>query len=368
MHWKEHMPKPVREMEFVEYATFHEERPVKVDCSLGTNPMGSPECVREILSAGKFKDPCVYPGDNLPFRKALSDSWNGAFAPEEVIFGTGSIGLIISLARTFCAPGAKVLGASPQFPDASMHFQFAGASYRTVPLSPPDYTLDLASLIEAMTGDESIVYLDRPHNPTGQVPPLPEIEPLAEACRKQGSLLVIDEAYGDFLPVRESGIMLKHSSIIVLRSFSKGRGLAGIRTGYAVVRDPEARRFIRKVAPPFSVSSIAIDLATASLRDEEFSHRSIEAVRTVKEKVVQTISGTPGFSVAATHPQVPILLVSSAAVGEDLYDLLMDHGIRTESGTCFEGLGPESVRLRVPPPEQLPEFMELWRAATGRGQ
>lgn len=363
MHWREHMPRPVREMEFAEYATCREDRPVEVDCSLGTNPLGSPGCVGEILPAGKFTDPCGYPGDDLPFRRAISDSWKGAFGPEEVILGTGSIGLIISLARTFCAPGSKVLGVVPQFPDGPMHFQFAGASYDAVSLTPPDYRLHIDSMIKTMTGEESIVYLDRPHNPTGQAPPLPEIAFLAEACKEKGSLLVIDEAYGDFLSPEESAVMLAQRSMVVLRSFSKGRGLAGIRAGYAVVRDPEARRFIRKVAPPFSVSSIAIDLATASLLDEDFSMRSRKSVTAVKERIMRVIAETPAFSAAASHPQVPILLVSSATEGKDLYELLMKQGIRTEPGTCFEGLGPESVRLRVPAPDQLDTFLDRWDAA-----
>lgn len=359
------MPKAVREMKFAEYASSREERPVAVDCSLGTNPLGSPGCIGKLLPPGRFSNPCSYPGDDLPFRKALSDSWKGAFAPEEVILGTGSIGLIISLARTFCSPGAVVLGASPQFPDAAMHFQFAGAYYRAVSLCPPDYRLDIASLAGAMIGDESIVYLDRPHNPTGQASSLSEVRVLAETCVERGSLLVIDEAYGDFLSPEESAAMLSQGSVIVLRSFSKGRGLAGIRAGYAVVRDPEARTFLRKVAPPFSVSSISMDLASASLLDKEFSIRSIEAVKSVKERVLQAISDTPGFSAANTHPQVPILLISSSVAGEDLYEHLMDVGIRTEAGTCFEGLGPESVRIRVPAPEQLENFLIRWHAATG---
>lgn len=364
MHWRDKMPKAVREIEFAEYATCREEREVALDCSLGTNPLGSPGCVDKLLSKGQFTNPCAYPGDDIAFKKAISDSWKGVFAPEEVILGTGSIGLIVSLARTFCSPGSVVLGVAPQFPDGPMHFQFAGASFRTVALFPPDYRLDITSLIEAMRGDESIIYLDRPHNPTGQASPLPEVESLAEACLRRNSLLVVDEAYGDFLPPEESAVMLSQRSVIVLRSFSKGRGLAGIRTGYAVVRDTEARTFIRKVAPPFSVSSIAIDIAAKSLDDTGFPIRSIEAIKSVKERVLQTISETPGFSAAATHPQVPILLVSSSAKGDDLYERLMSQGIRAEAGTCFEPLGPESVRIRVPAPGQLDAFLDRWNAAT----
>lgn len=366
MHWRDKMPKAVRDIEFAEYATCREERAVALDCSLGTNPLGSPGCVEKLLSAGQFTNPCAYPGDDLPFKKAISDSWKGVFAPEEVILGTGSIGLIVSLARTFCSPGSVVLGIAPQFPDGPMHFQFAGASFRTVNLCPPDYRLDIASLIEAMRGDESIVYLDRPHNPTGQACPLKEVEALAEACLSRDSLLVVDEAYGDFLPPEESAMMLPQRSMIVLRSFSKGRGLAGIRTGYAVVRDTEARTFIRKVAPPFSVSSIAIDIAATSLGDAGFTIRSVEAVKSVKARILQAISATHGFSASATHPQVPIFLVSSSAKGDDLYERLMGQGIRSEAGTCFEPLGPESVRLRVPAPEQLDAFLDRWNAATNK--
>ncbi len=180
MKWKEKMPAPVRDKTFAEYGSSREERPVLVDCALGTNPLGSPPWAKEYIKSGSLPDPGGYPGDDLPLRKALSDSWNGAFFPDEIVTGTGSIGLIISLAGAFCAPGATVLGIAPQFPDGPMHFQFAGASYRYLPLTPPEFDLDISRLLGEMTGDESLVYVDRPHNPTGQVPPLAEMALLAD--------------------------------------------------------------------------------------------------------------------------------------------------------------------------------------------
>ncbi len=363
MHWKKRMPRAVREMEFAEYGSAREDRPVAVDCALGTNPLGSPRCVAETTAERVVGDLCAYPGDDLPLRRALSDAWRGAFSPEEVVLGTGSIGLLVGLARTFCAPGAQVLGVLPQFPDGPMHFQLSGASYRAIPLSPPDYRLDLDAMKVAMTGEESLLYLDRPHNPTGQAVPLAEVEGLARACDERGTLLIVDEAYGDFLPPDESALNLSHPSLVVLRSFSKGRGLAGIRAGYAVIRDEEARRFMKKTTPPFSVNSIALSLASRVLGDEAFLLRSRAAVAAVKRRIVEAVEATPHFSVAVTHDQVPILLLSSRIEGDDLYDRLMRQGIRTEAGTCFEGLGAESVRLRVPAPEELDAFLERWSAA-----
>lgn len=367
MIWKEKMPAPVRDMKFTEYATSREERPVIVDCALGTNPLGSPGCVNEILGSVRLPDPSGYPGDDMPFRKALSDSWHGVFSPEEVVTGTGSIGLIITLARTFCTKGCSVLGVTPQFPDGPMHFQLAGASYRPVELLPPRYTLRTELLMEAMTGDESIVYIDRPHNPTGQVPPLEDMAELAKECESRGSLLIVDEAYGDFIPDEESALNLDSGSVIVLRSFSKGRGLAGIRAGYCIVRDVEALNYVRKVAPPFAVSSMALELGAASLLDREYIERSRETVREIKARILRLISETPDVSVARTDPVVPIMLLSVEKKNADLYELLMEHGIRTEAGYCFQGLGAGSVRLRVPAPEQAETFEMLWKRAFKTG-
>lgn len=363
MIWKEKMPAPVRDMKFAEYATAREERPVAVDCALGTNPLGSPGYVNEILGSGRLPDPSGYPGDDLPFRRALSDSWGRIFSPEDVVIGTGSIGLIITLARTFCTEGCAVLGVTPQFPDGPMHFQLAGASYRSVDLLPPDFTLRTKLIVEAMTGEESIVYIDRPHNPTGQVPPLEDMAVLAKECENRGALMIVDEAYGDFIPDEESALNLDQQCVIVLRSFSKGRGLAGIRAGYCVIHNGEALNYVRKVAPPFAVSSMALELGAASLLDREYILRSRETVSEVKGRVLQIISDTPGVTAAKTDPGIPILLVSMDEDGADLYERLMEQGIRTEAGECFEGLGGGSARLRVPGPEQVEVFERLWKRA-----
>jgi len=156
--------------------------------------------------------------------------------------------------------------------------------------------------------------------------------------------------------------------MVVLRSFSKGRGLAGIRAGYCIIRDGEARRYLRKVAPPFPVSAMAMEMATASLLDGDYARRSRETAREVKARVIDTIKRTGGVSVARTHPEVPILLASLVSGQGNLYEILMEQGIRTEPGTGFTGLGPESVRLRIPAPEQLETFQALWRKTMEKGK
>jgi histidinol-phosphate aminotransferase len=365
MTWKDRMPPPVRDTFFREYATAREERPVAVDCALGTNPVGAPEGImkRLVNNLGDATRISAYPSGDDIFRKALSTSWEGAFNPDEVLLGTGSIGLLISLARAFCAPGTTVLGLTPQFPDGPLHFRLAGARYQSIQLKRPEFQISLDAVASKLTGDESLVYIDRPHNPTGQAVPLEEVGALADSCVRKGTLLVVDEAYGDFLPREESSIALGKANIITLRSFSKGWGLAGLRAGYAIVRDPEVRRFIAKVAPPFTVNTIAAELSMVALQDNFFLAETRMTITEIKKTVLDLIRETPCVTASTTHPAVPILLVTHNDPEIDLYQLLMALGIRTESGTCFEGLDASSVRLRVPAPEDLQLFTGLWNKA-----
>jgi len=365
MTWKSKMPSTVRDTIFREYASAHEDRPVAVDCALGTNPLGAPEVVLEGLGRNtkEFVDISSYPSADDLFRKALSKAWDKAFEPDDVLFGTGSIGLIISVARTFCCPDTLVLGISPQFPDGPLHFRLAGAEYTSLQLEGPDFSINMEAVASKLTGDESLVYIDRPHNPTGQAVPLKDVEALADACARRGTLLVVDEAYGDFLPCEESSIALGKSNIITLRSFSKGWGLAGIRAGYAVVRDPEVRRFLAKVVPPFSVNTLACKLAMAALEEKSFLVETRKVLSRIKNEILKLVKETPCITASKTHPAVPILLLTHDTPSVDLYELLMAQGIRTESGACFDGLDSSSVRLRIPSPGNLRLFKELWHKA-----
>jgi histidinol-phosphate aminotransferase len=366
MTWKSKMPSPVRDSFFREYATTCEDRPVAVDCALGTNPLGAPEVVLKHLGHNS-KESSVgissYPSSDDLFRKALSKAWNNAFEPDEILFGTGSIGLIISVARTFCGPGTIVLGIRPQFPDGPLHFRLAGAEYASLHLGSPDFSIDLDALASKLTGEESLVYIDNPHNPTGQAIPTEAVKSLADACAQNGALLVVDEAYGDYLPPGESSLLLNRANIITLRSFAKGWGLAGIRAGYAVVRDPEVRRFLAKVAPPFSVNTLAGELAMAALEEKSFLVEVRKVVSRIKKEILKLVGETPCIKASKTHPAVPILLLTHTTPSADLYELLMTQGIRTEPGTCFEGLDSSSVRLRIPAPGDLRLFKELWHKA-----
>ena len=146
----------------------------------------------------------------------------------------------------------------------------------------------------------------------------------------------------------------------VVRSFSKGWGLAGLRVGYGVVRDPQLREVLGWSTPPFEVSVLGTELACEALKDRDFPARSRAAVAFLKREVLKVLGGVPGLRTAATDPEVPLLLGVAEDPGEDLYETFLRRGIRTESGRAYPGLGARAVRLRVPREGDLARFRELW--------
>ena len=135
-----------------------------------------------------------------------------------------------------------------------------GSPLKNVFLTPPNYRFEVEDILSLITDDISMVYVDNPHNPTGQVIPLSRIRRVADLCAEKGIMLIVDEAYGGFMDEEESSVNLDHENVVSLRSFSKSWGMASLRAGYAVVRDQELRELYNKVCPPFPLSPDLLEL------------------------------------------------------------------------------------------------------------
>jgi histidinol-phosphate aminotransferase len=272
------------------------------------------------------------------------------------------MGVIANLAHIISGRNVKVLGISPQFMPALREFALAGAAVSTARLSPGRFSLGARALIDALEEDTTVLYVDNPNNPTGSALPLRDIELLAKECASRGTLLIVDEAYADFLDDTESAFNLDMDNIVCMRTFSKGCGMAGLRIGYGVIRDAELRRAYEERALSYAISDIAAAAAAELLPRIDFGAMR-KRVQALKSRVVELIGGCSAFSIADTHPAVPIFLLTWEK-GGDLFEKLMEAGICAESGRFFE-LSAASVRMRVPPENQLEEFCALWRGLFG---
>lgn len=211
-------------------------------------------------------------------------------APDQVAVAGGSVAVLAHLLQAFAGPGDEVVFAWRSFEAYPILTAVAGATAVTVPLTA-DARHDIPAMASAVGARTKVVLLCSPNNPTGPALSMAEFEQFMAAVPR-GVLVVLDEAYLEFVrdPQAVAGldVLSAHPNLVLLRTFSKAYGLAGLRVGYAL----GAREVIaplKATITPFSVSSIAQAAAVASLdaRDELLSR--VDAVVAERDRVVRAL-------------------------------------------------------------------------------
>ena len=245
------------------------------------NPFGpSPRAVEAIRAAAIEVN--LYP-DNDASELRLELAARHQIAPEQIFLADGSLGLLDILARTLLAPGLNCITSERSFISYPIVTQAAGGKLITQPLKNDTYDLD--AIAAAINEDTRVVILANPNNPTGTMFDADATDTFLSRVPDH-VLVVLDEAYSDFATyfAAQRGITYSRSmeyvragrkNVIVLRTFSKAHGLAGIRLGYGC-GDPELFQYFGRVRNSFSVSVIAQAAGLAAIRDEGHIRRTVE--------------------------------------------------------------------------------------------
>jgi histidinol-phosphate aminotransferase len=187
--------------------------------------------------------------------------------PDEVVTGNGSVGVLSHVLSATCEPGDEVVMPWRSFEAYPIAVTVAGAAGVRVPVTA-DGRLDLEAMAAAVTERTRVVLVCTPNNPTGPAVRADELETFLAAV-PDDVLVVLDEAYVEYVadPAAADGLaaFAAHANVVLLRTFSKAYGLAGLRVGYAVAR-PRLAAAIRAVSTPFGVSNVGQLAAVASLR------------------------------------------------------------------------------------------------------
>lgn len=182
---------------------------------------------------------------------------------------TGSVALIFQLLQAYCDPGDEVVHAWRSFEAYPVALAAAGAVGVPVPLTDAEEH-DLPAMAQAVTERTKVLLVCTPNNPTGTAVTATALAELLDAVPER-VLVVVDEAYVEFVrmddPVDGPALLKRHDNVVVLRTFSKAYGLAGLRVGFAIAH-PEVAAALRAVALPFGVSAVAQAAAVASLARE----------------------------------------------------------------------------------------------------
>ena len=329
-----------------------------LDCSLGVNPYGFPHTVREAFAAFDPERFYHYPDSDAP-RKAIVDYWaDYAFIESEnIVLTDGSVSALYLLCNILAKKGAEVVGFLPTFTDMVEYSRMMAMRYVGIPARQEDnWRLEVSDLVDAISADTSLVYIDRPNNPTGQTLSLDDIIRALDRCEQLGVYCIVDEAYGDFIPREESAVTLgpKYKNIIIVRTFSKGFGLAGLRAGY-IITGQELIRYIHKVSNPYMMSELSREMAAAALADRTYGDCHSGDFSAMKSQL-RALCGE-NLTMAATDDRVPICILQHIDPRADLQELLLAHGVLAVSGREFEPMDSNSVRIRVPRAEELPRLL-----------
>jgi histidinol-phosphate aminotransferase len=228
------------------------------------NPLGpSPKAIQAMRAAAE--DAHLYPdGGGFYLCKAIAAKLG--LAPENIILGNGSNEVIEFLGHAFLDLHDDVITSEHAFIVYKLIATSFGA--RTIETPAPDFQQDLDAMLEAITPKTRLIFIPNPNNPTGTLLSQRNVDSFMSRVPKN-IIVVLDEAYFEFLddPPETLEFVRQGRNVVVLRTFSKIHGLAGLRIGYGVAR-PDLIEVLQKTRQPFNVNSIAQAGALAALNDD----------------------------------------------------------------------------------------------------
>lgn len=249
-----------------------------VRLSANENPLGpSPHVVETIRREATRVH--LYPdGASAALRAALARRLG--IAPAQIVVGNGADELISLVARAAFEPGDEAVIPTPSFEPYATSVTLAGGRVVASPLA--GYETDLGDVRRRVTPRTKAVILCSPHNPAATVIRRGPLRRFLEALGEDSPLVVLDEAYCDFVedPEYPNGVELlaRHPRLLILRTFSKIAALAGLRVGYAVGSTETADR-LNRVREPYNVNRLGQAAALAALEDTAHRERTIALVR-----------------------------------------------------------------------------------------
>jgi histidinol-phosphate aminotransferase len=240
------------------------------------NPYGCSPRVYKALAEYPFFN--IYADSTQTELRRLLSEYTG-IAPEYLVGSAGSDQLIELVTRLFVGLGDEVINAVPTFDIFRFATQLANGKLVEV-LRNEDYTIDVAAIKRSITKNTKLIILANPNNPTGTAISEKDMMELVDT----GLPMVADEAYVEFSGRTLTREVSKHKNLIVLRTFSKWAGLAGMRIGYGIF-PPRIAQYLMTVKLPFNVSAAAVVAVRETLKDLDNMMAHVKAIVTERERL-----------------------------------------------------------------------------------
>lgn len=320
-----------------------------IDCSLGTNPFIKKRRIEKYIKKSKSVINEYPINEYILLKKELlkfyKDNLNENVDSDNISFGSGTMGIIRNLSEFLIEENTKVLGVAPQFTRFISEVELKKGIYEYYPLNQKhNYKFIADDFIKMINNSYSIIYIDNPNNPTGQIIHIKEIEKIVKTARKYGIITIIDEAYGDYMSFDNSSIKLvgKYDNIVVIKSASKFYGLPNHRIGY-LFADKDFVKVYDEISIPFPFSDLSANVFINALKDYEKIRITKKKVVNVNKKIYENLKQE---NYLYTSLETPIFTLKTTKE-KDLFRELIKKNIITESGKNFINLDESYVRIRI---------------------
>lgn len=258
---------------------------VKLDAN--ENPYGAAPAALEALRTEKFYH--HYPDPTALFLREELERYTG-FDKERILVGSGSDELLELIIKLFITPGDNLIDLVPTFGMYSFLGKLYGAEIRSVQRRTTDYSIDEAAVIGAMDERTKLIFVCSPNNPTANPCPVEILRALLDT----GRMLVVDEAYHDFAGESFAALANEYENLIVLRTFSKLSGLAGLRVGYGIF--PLAViKHLWKIKQPYNVTVAAQVAALASLKEGKWLEEHVAKIVAERGRLFELLKELDGI-------------------------------------------------------------------------
>ncbi|MGH7514494.1 MAG: histidinol-phosphate transaminase [Gemmatimonadales bacterium] len=281
-----------------------------------------PALKREVLAAAESAPWHRYPEFAPPeLLAALAEHYG--WTADGVLVGNGSNELIQATLATTLETGDVVVAPAPTFSLYRLLTAVLGGRYRPVPLGP-DFAYDVDTLVEAAARERArVVVLNSPNNPTGSALPEGAVERLLE---ETGALIVCDEAYQEFGGPTALPLLRTSSRVVVLRTFSKALGMAGLRFGLALAH-PAVARELAKGKLPYNVNLVTLAAAAAALRHRGELAERVRLIVEQRARLMARLSALPALAVYPSAANFVLIRCLRHPAREVFRRLLDEHGI-----------------------------------------
>ena len=326
-----------------------EERSI-VKLASNENPRGIGPRTRAAIEAA-IGDIARYPdGNGFELKQALARRYHVDMGA--IVLGNGSNDVLELMALAFLGPGRAAVFSQHCFAVYPLATQARGA--RSIVVPAKNFGHDLEAMAKAIDDETYVAWIANPNNPTGTFARHEEIEAFLKRVPER-VLVVLDEAYNEYLPAELRGdsvkLLKRHPNLVITRTFSKAYGLAGLRVGYALAHASVAD-VMNRVRQPFNVNSIALSAARAALDDMEFVARSYaENLQGLKH--IEEGARARGLDYIPSHGNFITVRVGKAP---EVYKKLLRRGVIVRPVGGGYGL-PEHLRVTIGTAEENERFL-----------